>query len=127
MKDQDQLKTKNKENKMNSLKELLLDNFTSSDMSELRNDEYNMRWISDSLKEKIEALGLTFALVDCYGGEDMGSEHWYVFSVEKDGHEKTLFRIDGWYQSFDGCYYDDEMAFYEVVPKEKIVIVYEAP
>lgn len=60
--------------------------------------------------------GFKTELVDQYGGEDCGSEYWYVFSIEKDG-VKEFAKLDGWYQSFHGNDWDDITDFYKVEKK----------
>jgi hypothetical protein len=64
----------------------------------------------------------TVKLVDNYGGEFLGDELWFVFSVTTP-EGTQYFRMDGWYQSFHGGEYDGEL--HEVTPKEKVVTVYE--
>lgn len=60
--------------------------------------------------------------VDSYGGEGKGEEYWvvnYFPAVDKYA------RADAFYQSHHGT--DDWSSIYVVVPKEKIVTVYEKP
>lgn len=57
---------------------------------------------------------------DEYGGEGQGDEYWYVFSVS-DGKTKRHIKVDGWYASYDGGWYDE---WYEVFPKQKTVTVW---
>jgi hypothetical protein len=108
----------------------LKENLTSEDMEVLMGNEFNFPFTyGDSeyykeFAEKMKGLGLEFKLVEQHGGEEQGSEYYYVFSVTHEGQTK-LFRLDGWYQSFHGADFDDLMGFYEVFPKEKVVIVYE--
>ena len=53
-------------------------------------------------------------LEDHHGGEGMGEEYWSVFCVEYNGN-KSYFKIDGWYQSYDGAEMNgDHFDFYEV-------------
>ena len=75
----------------------------------------------DLVKELLE-LGYKVKGEDGYGGEGQGDEYWVVFSVEKDS-EKTFFRLDGWYSSYDGSSFDDTHNF--VVVKKVPVESYE--
>ena len=59
--------------------------------------------------------------VDSYGGEDQGTDYWVVWHFT-NGTESIMYRFDGYYQSHCGVEY---LGYYEVVPKEKVVIVYE--
>jgi len=55
------------------------------------------------------------------GGEGDGETHWIVFSLSK-GDVKKHFRINGYYQSYDGAYLDGDIE--EVEEKEKVVKVW---
>lgn len=114
--------------------DFLKENLTSEDMKMLSSElEFNFPHEDDfdsdycgELANKCRDLGIEFKQVKQYGGEGSGDEYWYVFSCTKDGETK-LFRLDGWYQSYEGYNFDDPMGFYEVVPKERAVIFYEKP
>ena len=54
------------------------------------------------------------------GGEDEGSE-WY--SVKHFSKYDVFVRIDGYYSSYNGTNFEDDI--YEVKPVEKTVTVYE--
>lgn len=58
----------------------------------------------------------TFEHVDSYGGEGEGESYWEVFKfTSEDGSEEGYFKLDGYYQSYDGGYYDE---LYQVYPKQ---------
>jgi hypothetical protein len=57
---------------------------------------------------------------DGYGGEDMGSEYWVVFSATKDGQTR-YFKLEGWYASYEGSTFDDYFAFNEVEKAQKMI------
>lgn len=57
-------------------------------------------------------------LVDKYGGEGKGEEYWVVLSVGEQ-----LFRVDGFYASWDGVTWEDPH-LHEVEPVEVIKIEY---
>lgn len=61
------------------------------------------------------------SLIDSYGGEDQGTEYWKIWHFT-NGTESIIYRFDGYYESHCGIEY---LGYYEVVPKEKVVIVYE--
>lgn len=59
--------------------------------------------------------------VDSYGGEGQGEQYWMIISVVQGDVIRT-FKLDGWYASYDGGYYDE---FYEVIPELKTITVWE--
>ncbi len=57
------------------------------------------------------------------GREGDGAEYWIVFSASKENEKTKYFRVDGWYQSYDGSELDwNDM--YEAMPVEKTYIDY---
>lgn len=61
--------------------------------------------------------------VERYGGEEQGSDYWSVFKfISKTGVELYV-KFDGYYQSYCGAEFQ---GYFEVEPKEKTIIVYEA-
>lgn len=67
------------------------------------------------------------SLVSRYGGEDMGSEYYNVYSITPvwEG-DHVYIKIEGYYSSYDGVDYDTvENSIYRVYPKEKTITVYE--
>jgi hypothetical protein len=71
--------------------------------------------------KELNEMGVTYKLVDSYGGEDMGSEYWAIWKFSR-GDETFMFKFDGYYQSYNGA---DFNSVFEVKPKTKEVIVYE--
>jgi hypothetical protein len=61
-----------------------------------------------------------FEYVQQYGGEGLGDEYWYIFSVEANEGEKKFYKIPGWYQSHYGSEMDTDDTF-EVEQKEVVV------
>lgn len=57
-------------------------------------------------------------MVDCFGGENQGSELWLTFSLANQ-----FFRMDGKYDSYGGNEWLD-LHLYEVFPKECKAITY---
>lgn len=58
-----------------------------------------------------------------FGGEGQGDEYWFVIRVENDGDPDRYFRMDGWYASHEGGYYDGNLTEVKVV--ERVVAFYE--
>jgi hypothetical protein len=56
---------------------------------------------------------------DSYGGEGQGDEYWVVFRINDQ-----LFRVDGYWQSWEGGEYDGDL--YEVEPYQVMVTRYRA-
>lgn len=79
------------------------------------------KYDSDEITEfrnELSDAGITFAREDNYGGEDMGSEYWSVYSFTK-GDTAVFVKFDGYYQSFDGSTYED-FTFVKPMPVQKI-------
>jgi hypothetical protein len=64
---------------------------------------------------------ITVTNVDSYGGEDMGSDYWAVYSFSKD-NEEVFVKFYGWYASHVGSEYQ---GYKFVSPQQKTVVVYE--
>jgi hypothetical protein len=81
-------------------------------------------WDCQSVKDfrnQLSEAGISFELVDRYGGEDQGSDYWSVYSFT-DGQEVVFIKFDGWYASYDDSTYEE---FYEVQSVEKTITVFE--
>ena len=63
--------------------------------------------------------GTVLGKEDEFGGEGEGDSYWAVFSTTDSTGTKQYWRIDGYYASYDGGYYDGDL--YEVEPFEKTV------
>ena len=79
---------------------------------------YWTEWFGGPGSAVVEGLG-EVKVVSAEGGEGQGDHAHIVFEVEG-----RFFKLDGYYASFDGFdwSYSD---LYEVVPKEKVITVYE--
>lgn len=64
---------------------------------------------------------ITVTNVDSYGGEDMGSDYWAVYSFSKD-NEELFVKFYGWYASHYGSEY---RGCKFVSPQQKTVTIYE--
>jgi hypothetical protein len=72
----------------------------------------------DELKAELPGLG-EVTLVDSKPGQEGGGEDiWVVFLIGDQ-----LFKLTGWYGSWDGSNWEEGEVF-EVVAEEKIVVVY---
>jgi hypothetical protein len=88
--------------------------------SEFRDDEWS-GYDSDEMTEfkaAVIAEGISFKHEENYGGEDMGSEYWSVYSFT-NGTETVYVKFDGYYQSFDGSTYEC-FDFVKPTPVQKI-------
>ena len=75
----------------------------------------------------ISESGYQFEELGRYGGEgeilhieEMGEEYYVVFQVTAPTW-KSAFKLDGWYQSYNGHEFEDCYDFYEVEEKEVLV------
>ncbi len=50
-----------------------------------------------------------------YGGEGQGDQYWFVFRLVTADEYARYFKVDGYYASHDGGYYDE---MFEVFPKK---------
>lgn len=73
-----------------------------------------------------QRTGLKLKLVDNFGGEDQGSEWWWVFSITDQEGNTVHTRLDGWYASHYGSEWEDTEAFYEVETAEKTITYWRA-
>ncbi|WP_190822010.1 hypothetical protein [Saccharopolyspora pogona] len=76
------------------------------------------------LSEVIEGLGVVSVIETEGGGEGEGDHVHMVFRVVFDDGSVRFFRIDGYYQSYDGTEIDGDL--FEVQPVERLVTFYEA-
>lgn len=67
--------------------------------------------------------GIVIKLVDDFGGEGQGDDYWIVMEITVDDEPPRLYRVEGWYASYDGGYLDGDL--HEVRPKEVTRIIYE--
>ena len=99
-------------------------------LREFFHSEYNRasidKWSSEddvwkAFHEKTDALDLTINLEDRTGGEGEGEKYWSVYSFTNE--EGTVYiKFDGYYQSYEGATFEQ---FYQVIPKQKTITVYE--
>jgi len=72
-------------------------------------------------KDVFEKEGISTNTVEEYGGEDQGSEYWYVWKFTKDS-DIVYVKFFGWYASHYGSEYQ---GFKIVSPQERTITVYE--
>lgn len=77
-------------------------------------------------ESNFEYNGYKFDFKEQYGGMDMGSEYWIVFSVTSvtDSNDVVYYKVLGWYQSHYGSELEWDNLF-EVSRKEKTIMVWE--
>jgi hypothetical protein len=77
-------------------------------------------------ERSFEHEGHKFDYEEQYGGMDMGSEYWIVFSVTSlaDAGDVAYYKVPGWYQSYCGSELEWDNLF-EVKSVEKTVTVWE--
>lgn len=87
----------------------------------LMGNEWNVEAL---VKEKgLDVSKLYFKNVDEFGGEDCGSDYWYVFEISHPDFPVTYVKYQGYYNSWNGTEWENEFEF--VQPKEKTVIIWE--
>lgn len=94
------------------------------------NGEYDRgrveRWYSDDaywseFHKTIDDRAITISYEYRTGGEGEGEEYWSVYSFTNE--EGTVYiKFNGYYQSYEGATFDE---FYQVVPKQRTITVYE--
>lgn len=77
-------------------------------------------WDEHDLAKELNDFGCVITREEQYGGEGMGDDWWVIFSVLKDG-EKSCFRIDGWYTSYEGVDFSDSRNLIPVTKKQVLV------
>jgi hypothetical protein len=91
--------------------------FFNSEFRDIEFYEYDSEEMRE-FKAAVTAAGISFKHEDNYGGEDMGSEYWSVYSFTNDT-ETVYVKFGGYYQSFDGSTYEG-FDFVKPTPVQKI-------
>lgn len=53
---------------------------------------------------KTEINGYCIETEDCFGGEGLGEEYWFVLRITETKSKKTKFiKFNAWYDSWNGC------------------------
>lgn len=81
----------------------------------------DLAWVLRKDGETID--GVTYRVVEDFGGEGLGDTRYIVIAVE-DGNSVQYFRKDGYYASYDGSTWDGD--FREVKAEQKTITVYES-
>ena len=84
------------------------------------------RWCSDDnywveFHKTVDDRGVIISYDDRKGGEGQGEEYWVVYSFQSQC-ETVYIKFNGYYQSYEGATFDE---FYQVIPKQKTITVYE--
>jgi hypothetical protein len=107
-----------------NIKEYIEANVTRAEMAELLDCEfhYSRRF---SLVERLAKVRLQFVLLERVSNPDTGAAS-LIFGVYFSDTDKTYaFKIDGYTSSYYENDFDDVFDFYEVVPVNKTITVYE--
>lgn len=115
---------------LNEIEEVLRTEFVTPDLKFF--DQYYSEQIEFSFQngEHIAQLpelspnGFKLNLVDHFGGEDKGTEFYFVFKLTNPSGEESFFKYEGDYSSWDGIDWYSTSPFL-VEPKEKVYIIYE--
>lgn len=75
-------------------------------------------YISEDLKNSLEALSINYEEEEAYGGEDCGSEYYFIYSFTR-GDEKVYCKWEGYYQSYVGSEFES-WYFVEPFPTQVI-------
>jgi hypothetical protein len=62
-------------------------------------------------------------VVEDFGGEGEGERYYLIFRVDFEDGSCRYFKMNGWYASYDGGYYDGP--FEEVKPVDRTITFYE--
>jgi hypothetical protein len=82
-------------------------------------------WLEIGGPEVVPGIDGVIETVETRGGEGQGDQYVVVLKLTTTDDEVQYFRIDGYYSSYDGV--DFSYAdLYEVRPREKTIITYEA-
>lgn len=73
-----------------------------------------------------DSLGINIEFIDGYGGEGQGDKYWGVARLKDTHGNQLIFKVEGWYSSYDGSECDDPTEWEIVKPVEKTTIVYES-
>lgn len=102
-----------------------------AELEELFDSESTVKWSDGSVAkdlflqdyngDQFSKNDIEMQYVDGYGGEGEGETYYNVYSFTKEG-ETVYYQFDGSYCSYDGAYFDE---YFEVIPKEEIITVYE--
>ena len=95
--------------------------------SSYNEDEYELKGCSIIRDEgSFEYEGHKFNFEEQYGGEDMGSEYWIVFSVTNlaNAGDVVYYKVPGWYQSHYGSELEWDSLF-EVKSVKKTISVWK--
>lgn len=82
-------------------------------------------WAEIGREEVIDGIDGTVHNVLTEGGEGQGDQYVVVIKVVPVDGEEQFFRINGYYSSYDGVNFEFAELF-EVAPREKTIITYEA-
>lgn len=87
----------------------LLAQADSEILQEFMHDNMQGPWVDRYHSEFLAiatSAGISWESQEGYGGEDMGSEYWHVYSFT-DGKTTVYVKFDGWYASHYGSEFNE--------------------
>lgn len=75
-------------------------------LQEFMHGEMQGRWVDSEFLAIATSAGISWESQEGYGGEDMGSEYWHVYSFT-DGETTVYVKFDGWYASHYGSEFNE--------------------
>jgi len=57
--------------------------------------------------EQTPYKGYTIKTTDEYGGEGLGDEYWYIFTLTSEDKKETHIKVEGWYDSWNGTSWEE--------------------
>lgn len=90
-------------------------------LQEFMHGEMQGRWCDSGFLASATSVGISWESQEGYGGEDMGSEYWHVYSFT-DGETTVYVQFDGWYASHYGSEFRE---WFFVTPTQVTKTVFE--
>lgn len=91
-------------------------------------DDRELKWFlcgncGDNLHDKLSSAGIKYECIDRYGGEDLGSDYWRIYSLTNADGDKIHIKLHGYYSSYEGVDYHN---FYFVKPVQVMTTQWES-
>jgi hypothetical protein len=102
---------------LKSTLEIIFDSVTDNSLEGMMNEDECYGEIETALDNHL----INYTAVDCYGGEDQGSDYWCVWKFSKSG-EECFVKFYGYYASHYGT---DYQGWTFVTPQQETITVYK--